>query len=69
MQGAELIFEGRVVSRESRLSSMTGNPFTTYFTFEIIDVIKGSYSNSTIELGFVGGPKGTYVMVISDMCM
>ncbi len=66
--GAELIFEGRVVSKESRLSSTTGNPFT-YFTFEIIDVIEGSYSNSTIELGFMGGPKGEYVMTVSDMRM
>ncbi len=67
-QGAELIFEGRVVSRESRLSSTTGNPFT-YFTFEIIDVIKGSYISNIIELGFMGGPKGDYVMTVSDMRM
>ncbi len=66
--GAELIFEGRVVSKESRLSPASGNPFT-YFTFEIIDVIEGSYSNSTIELGFMGGPKGEYVMTVSDMRM
>ena len=65
-QGAELIFEGRVVSKESRLSSTTGNPFT-YFTFEIIDVIKGSYRSNIIELGFMGGSKGEYVMVVSDM--
>lgn len=66
--GAELIFEGRVVSKESRLSSTTGNPFT-YFTFEIIDNIKGSYPGNTIELGFMGGPKGDYVMTVSDMRM
>ena len=66
--GAELIFEGRVVSKESRLSPASGNPFT-YFTFEIIDVVEGSYSNSTIELGFMGGPKGDYVMTVSDMRM
>ena len=67
-EGAELIFEGRVVSKESRLSSTTGNPFT-YFTFEIIDIIKGSYPDNTIELGFMGGPKGDYVMAVSDMRM
>jgi hypothetical protein len=66
--GAELIFEGRVVSKESRLSPTTGNPFT-YFTFEIIGVIKGSYTSNTIELGFMGGPKGEYVMFVSDMHM
>ncbi len=66
--GADLIFEGQVVSKESRLSPASGNPFM-YFTFEIIDVIEGSYSNSTIELGFMGGPKGEYVMTVSDMRM
>ena len=66
--GAELIFEGRVVSSESRLSPDSGNPFT-YFTFEIIDVIEGSYSNSIIELGFMGGSNGEYVMTVSDMRM
>jgi hypothetical protein len=67
-QGSELIFEGRVVSKETHLSPATGNPFT-YFTFEIIDVIKGSYTGSTIELGFMGGQKGDYVMSVSGMRM
>ena len=65
---SELVFEGKVISKEPRLSPTTGNPFT-YFTFEIIDVIEGTCQDSTIELGFMGGPKGGYVMAISDMHM
>ncbi len=56
-QGSELIFEGRVVSKETRPSHTDGNPFT-YFTFQIIEVIKGSYKNSTIKTGYMGGQSG-----------
>jgi len=65
---AELIFEGRVLSRTSRLSPSSGNPFT-YFTFQILDILKGSYPGRSIELGFMGGPKGGYVMRVTDMRM
>ncbi len=51
VNGSELIFEGRVVSKETRPSRINGRPFT-YFIFEIIDVVKGSYTNPTIELLF-----------------
>lgn len=66
--GSELIFEGRVISKETRLSPVNGKPFT-YFTFEIIDVIKGAYKGNTIELGFMGGPKGDLVLTVSDLHM
>jgi hypothetical protein len=56
-QGSELIFEGRVVSKETRPSPTDGKPFT-YFTFQVIDVIKGSYNGSTIEIGYMGGEVG-----------
>ena len=39
---SELVFEGRAVTKETRPSPISGKPFT-YFTFKIIDVIKGSY--------------------------
>lgn len=68
VSNSELVFEGRVISKETSLSPTTDNPFT-YFTFEIIDVIKGSYPNGIIELGFMGGPKGDYFMKVSDMRM
>ena len=68
VQGAELIFEGQILSKEVRLSPINDHPFT-YFLYQVIDVIKGSYSNSTIELGFMGGELGDMVLEISDMRM
>ncbi len=63
-QGAELIFEGKVISEETR--SFNGKPFT-YFTFQIIEVIKGSYKDPTIEIGFMGGTLGNATMMVSGM--
>jgi len=68
VNGAELIFEGRVVSKDIRLSPVNNRPFT-YFTFEIIDIIKGSYAQSSIELGYMGGSNGTYTLKVTDMHM
>ncbi len=67
-QGSELIFEGRVVSKETRPSPTDGNPFT-YFTFQIIEVIKGSYTGSTVELGFMGGQSGDSTLKVYGMQM
>lgn len=67
-QEAELIFEGKVLSKETRLLPINDMPFT-YFTFEIIDVIKGDYPDQTIELGFMGGPQGDFILTVSDMRM
>lgn len=68
VRGAEFIFEGRVMSKETRPSPIDGRPFT-YFTFEVIDVIKGSYSGNYIELGFAGGTLGGLTLSVSDMRM
>ncbi len=67
-QGSELIFEGRVVSKETRPSLTDGYPFT-YFTFQIIEVIKGSYTGSTVELGFMGGRSGDSTLKVYGMQM
>jgi len=67
-QGAELIFEGRVVSRETRPSPTDGKPFT-YFTFQIIEVIKGPHTGSTVELGFMGGKLNGFTLKVSGMRM
>ena len=67
-QGSELIFEGRVVSKETRPSHTDGNPFT-YFTFQIIEVVKGSYTGSTVELGFMGGQSGDSTLKVYGMQM
>ena len=68
VQGSELIFEGQVVSKEPRPSPINGKPFT-YFTIQIIDVIKGSYMSPTIEIGFMGGQLGEFTLKVSDMRM
>ncbi len=67
-QGSELIFEGRVISSETRPSPAGDEPFT-YFTFQIIEVIKGSYENSTIEIGYMGGQLGGLTLEVSGMQM
>ena len=66
--GAELIFEGKVISQETRPSPVNGRPFT-YFTFEIIEVIKGDYTEPTIEIGYMGGQLGEFTLKVSDMRM
>ena len=65
---SELIFEGKILSKETRILPLNNKPFT-YFTFEIIDVVKGNYSEGTIELGFLGGSMGDLVLEVSDMKM
>ena len=67
-RGAELIFEGQVVSREVRPSPTDGKPFT-YYTFEIIEVIKGAHTGSTVELGFMGGQINGVTLRVSGMHM
>ncbi len=67
-QDAELIFGGQVMSKETRPSPIDGKPFT-YFTFQIIEVIKGSYAGSTIELGFMGGQLDGFTLKVSGMQM
>jgi hypothetical protein len=68
VQDSELVFEGRVLSGETRPSPLSGMPFT-YFTFEISEVIKGEYPGQTIELGFMGGSQGGTGISVSDMEM
>jgi hypothetical protein len=68
VQGSELIFEGRVVSKQVRPFPANGKPFT-YFTFKIIDVVKGSYPHPTIEIGYMGGTIGDVRLKVSDMQM
>lgn len=68
VKGAELIIEGEVLTKETRLSPISGRPFT-YFKIAIIDVIKGDYPNSTIEIGYMGGQIGELTLKVSDMRM
>ena len=68
VQNAEFVFEGQVISEETRPSPIDGRTFT-YFTFDITDVIKGSYSGNYIELGFAGGTLNDVTLCVSGMHM
>ena len=67
VNAAELVFQGQVISKEVR-SLPNGQPMT-FITFSIDDLIKGSYTSTTIELGFLGGETGGRTMIISDLTM
>ncbi len=68
LQESEIVFEGRVIHQETRLSPVNGDPFT-YFTFEVIEIVKGTTTSNQIELGFMGGSKGDLVLHVTDMVM
>ncbi len=63
---AQLIFEGRVVG--TRVEQAPGSrAIHTWVRFEVLDVIKGSYSEPVIELSFLGGTRGDLTVKVSDM--
>ena len=65
LTGSELIFEGRVLSVESK---QTGpKQIHTFVTCEINDIIKGEYPAQTITLRFLGGTVGNLTMAVSDI--
>lgn len=67
-QKSQLVFEGQVISQQVRYAA-NGDPFT-YFTFQILDVIKGSYTASTIELAYMGGMNANGdILQVTDMQM
>jgi hypothetical protein len=69
VKNSELVFEGVVISQETRSSSLNGSPYT-YFTFEILDVLKGSApSGEYITLGFAGGTIDGNTLVVHDLQM
>lgn len=52
---SDYIFEGQVVAQATRRSNRNGSPFT-FFTFQVLDVLKGSEpGRDYITLGFAGG--------------
>jgi len=57
IEQSELVFEGNVVSAESRWNN-SKTLIKTFITFEITEVISGDYQSSTIELSFIGGKIG-----------
>jgi hypothetical protein len=64
VQEAELVFEGRVLSVEARED---GRVIYTQVVFELLDIIKGSHDQQTIELHFLGGRIGNRELRVAEM--
>lgn len=65
VSGAELIFQGRVLTAEAR--QQPGEMIKTWVRFAIIDVVKGNYLGDEIELSFLGGSLGDRQLEVTDM--
>ena len=64
-QGAELIFEGKVVEHNVRENA--AGMIVTYVTFRIEELIKGEYDEQLLELKFTGGRLGERIMEVSGL--
>ena len=64
-QGAELIFEGKVVEHNVRENA--AGMIVTYVTFRIEELIKGEYDEPLLELKFTGGRLGRHTMEVSGL--
>lgn len=67
VQGAELVFEGRVTALQAQ--RISDGSIHTFVTFQISEIIKGEFAGDTIELRFLGGQVGTRGLQVSDMRM
>jgi hypothetical protein len=66
LEGAELVFEGRVVAEEVRRGAGKRDIFTEV-TFEVLDLVKGEFDGDRITLIFSGGSIDGESLVVSDM--
>ena len=64
-QGAEIIFEGKVVEHNVREND--AGMIVTYVTFRIEELIKGEYDEHLLELKFTGGRLGGQIMEVSGL--
>ena len=64
-QGAELIFEGKVVEHNVRENA--AGMIVTYVTFSIEELIKGEFDETLLELKFTGGRRGDQIMKVSGL--
>ena len=62
---AELVFEGRVIAVEARETGPRS--IHTFVEFEVLEVIKGGYTDATIELSYLGGRVGNRQLEVSEM--
>ena len=64
-QGAEIIFEGKVVEHNVREND--AGMIVTYVTFRIEELVKGEYDEHLLELKFTGGRLGGQIMEVSGL--
>ena len=62
---AELIFIGSVIASES-IQDINGQ-YRTYVSFQVQEVLKGSYPGDTLELSFLGGNVNGRGTEVSDL--
>lgn len=65
LTGSEFVFEGWVLSVESKQTGL--KRIHTFVTCEIKEIIKGEYPEQTITLRFLGGTVGNRTMAVSDI--
>jgi len=66
LQYAEFVFEGQVIAVESVMPPNSRLPLTCVL-FEIGEVFKGSHSDDTVDLCFLGGISGDYTVHVPNM--
>ncbi len=65
VEHSELVFEGRVQSVEPQI--LGDGRIYTFVEFEILDVVKGAYTDTQIQLSFLGGELAGKGMFVTDM--
>ena len=63
---AEVVFEGQVIAVENVVPPNSHMPFTCVL-IEINEVFKGSHSDDTVDLCFLGGISGEYTFKVANM--
>jgi hypothetical protein len=66
LQYSEFIFEGQVIAIESVIPSNSHLPRTCVL-IEINEVFKGSHSDDTVDLCFLGGSSGEYTVKVANV--
>ncbi len=68
IRDCELVFEGRVTQVEPRQDPQH-DVIRTYVTFEVLDVIKGSYAASAVEISFLGGSVNDVTLRVANLSL
>ena len=63
---SELIFEGKVTNLSYKIPTDRDQIYT-FVTFEIKELLKGTYGQSTLELRYPGGQMGNQIDAVEDM--